>query len=305
MTAAVAQAISRSQAEEEVAAAGELHALLLFHNAPDEPCAIPIEQVSRIERVLGSQIQYLGGRRTMQYRGASLPLVSLHDTASVGELSPDQQWVVIVFERMGRPLGLLAAEPLDMVETTLAIDTATLRQKGVAGSAVYKDRTILLLDIYELAEATQPEAASSHAPAARLEAAEPQATVLLAEDSDFFRGQIRRLMEAVGCRVLAAEDGQAAWELLDRHAAEIDLVTTDIEMPRMDGLALTRHIRADRRFANLPVIALSSLAGEEEIARGMAAGVSEYQIKLNKDELLESIRKAVQRKAECLATAAC
>ncbi len=305
MTAAVAQAISRSQAEEEVAAAGELHALLLFHNAPGEPCAIPIEQVSRIERVLGSQIQYLGGRRTMQYRGASLPLVSLHDTASVGELSPDQQWVVIVFERMGRPLGLLAAEPLDMVETTLAIDTATLRQKGVAGSAVYKDRTILLLDIYELAEATRPEAASPHAPAARLEAAEPQATVLLAEDSDFFRGQIRRLMEAVGCRVLAAEDGQAAWELLDRHAAEIDLVTTDIEMPRMDGLALTRHIRADRRFADLPVIALSSLAGEEEIARGMAAGVSEYQIKLNKDELLESIRKAVQRKAECLAAAAC
>jgi two-component system chemotaxis sensor kinase CheA len=129
--------------------------------------------------------------------------------------------------------------------------------------------------------------------------------VLLAEDSEFFRGQIRRLMEAVGCRVLAAEDGQAAWELLDRHAAEIDLVTTDIEMPRMDGLALTRHIRADHRFAGLPVIALSSLAGEEEIARGMAAGVSEYQIKLNKDELLESIRKAVQRKVEGLAAAAC
>ena len=73
-------------------------------------------------------------------------------------------------------------------------------------------------------------------------------------------------------------------------------MTTDIEMPRMDGLALTRRIRADGRFTGLPMIALSSLAGEEEIARGMAAGVDEYQIKLNQDELLESIRRVVAKK---------
>jgi two-component system chemotaxis sensor kinase CheA len=77
------------------------------------------------------------------------------------------------------------------------------------------------------------------------------------------------------------------------------LVATDVEMPRLDGLALTRQIRADERFAGLPVIALSSLAGEEEIAQGMAAGVSEYQVKLNKDELTESVRKAVGRRANC------
>jgi two-component system chemotaxis sensor kinase CheA len=75
----------------------------------------------------------------------------------------------------------------------------------------------------------------------------------------------------------------------------VDLVATDVEMPRLDGLALTRQIRADRRFVGLPVIALSSLAGDEEIARGMAAGVDEYQIKLNKDELMASIRKAIRK----------
>ena len=109
----------------------------------------------------------------------------------------------------------------------------------------------------------------------------------------------------MGCRVLAAEDGQAAWELLDQHAGEVCLVATDVEMPRLDGLALTRQIRADQRFAGLPVIALSSLAGEEEIARGMAAGVDEYQVKLNKDELTESIRKAVREERErpgCIGT---
>ena len=295
LTAGLAESASRQKADES-AAGPEVHALLVFHNAPAETCAVPIAQVSRIERVRPAQIQYLGGRRTMQYCGASLPLVCLHDTAAVGELSAEQQWVVIVFERLGRPLGLLAAEPLDMVEAALNIDTVTLRQRGIAGSAVLKDRTILLLDIFELADAAWPAAAQ---PAAKnpefLKKADGVPTVLVADDSDFFRGQIQRLVEAVGCRVLAAEDGQAAWELLDSHAGEVDLVATDIEMPRLDGLALTRQIRADGRFAGLPVIALSSLAGEEEIARGMAAGVNEYQIKLNKDELTESIRKAVLR----------
>ena len=295
LKAAAAESSSRQHAEPGEGA-GDLHSLLLFHNAPGENCAVPIEQVSRIERVRQSQIEYLGGRRTMQYGGASLPLVSLHDTAAVAELSPDQQWVVIVFERVGRPLGLLAAEPLDMVEAALNIDTVTLRQPGIAASAVLKDRTILLLDIFELADAVLPDQGSAAKAGKVLDTPGSAPTVLVADDSDFFRSQIQRLVEAVGCRVLAAEDGQAAWELLDRHASEVDLVATDIEMPRLDGLALTRQIRADGRFTGLPVIALSSLAGEEEIARGMAAGVDEYQIKLNKDELTESIRKAVGRK---------
>jgi len=294
LTAGTAEAASPQKAEES-ASAGEMHSLLVFHNAPAETCAVPIEQVSRIERVRPAQVELLGGRRTMQYCGASLPLVNLHDSAAVGELTEDQRWVVIVFERLGRPLGLLAAEPLDMVEAALSIDTVTLRQRGIAGSVVLKDRTILLLDIFELADVVRPEEKPS-AEAVLGDTPGDAPTVLVADDSEFFRGQIQRLVEAVGCKVLAAEDGQAAWELLDRHAGEVDLVATDVEMPRLDGLALTRQIRADGRFAGMPVIALSSLAGEEEIARGLEAGVDEYQIKLNKDELVDSIRKAVGRK---------
>ncbi|HEV3118292.1 MAG TPA: hybrid sensor histidine kinase/response regulator, partial [Gemmataceae bacterium] len=308
LTAGTAEATAR-QAVEESASRAEVHSLLVFHNAPAETCAVPIEQVSRIERVRPAQVENLGGRRTMQYCGASLPLVSLDDAAPVGELTSEQQWVVIVFERMGHPLGLLAAEPLDMVEAALNIDTVTLRQKGIAGSAVLKDRTILLLDIFELADTARPEGARPELskPTGAPAPGEDALTVLVADDSEFFRGQIQRLIEAIGCRVLAAEDGQAAWEILDHHSNKVDLVATDIEMPRLDGLDLTRRIRSDERFAGLPVIALSSLAGEEEIARGMAAGVDEYQIKLNKDELIRSIRKAVGRKtnkpalAECLA----
>lgn len=289
-----------------------LHSLLLFFNAPDEPCAVPIELVSRVERIEPKQVEYLGGRRTMQYGNSSLPLVSLCDSAQVAPLSESQQWVVIVFERAGRPMGLLAAEPLDMIETSIELDAITLRQPGVAGSAILNSRTTLMLDIFELAATVQnpekgqnPErdllglaqAQSGHSVGATGQQAlvlpDTPATVLLAEDSDFFRGQIRRMMENVGYKVLAAPDGQAAWELLDTHAGKVAVVATDLEMPRLDGFGLTRRIRADARFSKLPIIALSSLAGEEEIARAMATGVSEYQVKLDQDEFLAGLERAL------------
>ena len=298
LSAASAEAASRKVVE--TAAGSEQHVFLLFHNTPAEMCAVPIEQVSRIESVDAGQIEWVGGRRTMQYRGASLPLMTLHDTASVGELDEAQQWVVLVFETLTRPMGLLAARPLDIVETTLDIDRVTLRQGGIAGSAVHQGRTVLILEMHELAEACRPDLVqTANDPIASLPTGDEAPTVLLAEDSEFFRTQLQRLIEGLGCRVLAAEDGQAAWELLDHHAGEVDVVTTDVEMPRLDGLSLTRQIRADGRFPGIPIIAISSLAGEEEIARGMDAGVDEYQVKLDREQLQASIRRAVQRVHAC------
>ena len=279
-------------------ATGEMRSLLLFQNAPGEDCAVPIELVTRVERVRAAQVENLGGRRTMQYGGVSLPLVALHDVAAVDELVETQQWVVVVFDCAGQTLGLLAAEPLDMVETRVVMDTETLRQPGVAGSALLNGRTTLMLDIFELAgkfRRAGPEPDRSVAPtaAAPLEVSAHGATILVAEDSDFFRGQIQRLIEGVGYKVLTADDGQSAWEMLDSHASEISLVTTDIEMPRLDGLGLTKRIRADSRFTELPVIALSTLASEEEMAHGLAMGLNEYQVKLDQEQLLESIGKAL------------
>ena len=286
-------------------ATGEVRSLLLFQNAPGEDCAVPIELVTRVERVRAAQVENLGGRRTMQYGGVSLPLVALHDVAAVDELVETQQWVVVVFDCAGQTLGLLAAEPLDMVETRVTMDTQTLRQPGVAGSALLNGRTTLMLDIFELAgkfrrtgseperTAAAPPAVSAHAVSAHLGVSAHRDTILVAEDSDFFRGQIQRLIEGVGYKVLTADDGQSAWEMLDSHANEISLVTTDIEMPRLDGLGLTKRIRADTRFDNLPIIALSTLASEEEMAHGLAMGLSEYQVKLDQDQLLESIGKAL------------
>ena len=296
--------VDAARVEEQVANGGESRSLLLFENAPNEPCALPIEFVKRVERVVPSQIQYLGGRRSWQCGNGIIPILALSDLTGLSSLSEDQQWVVIEFERRGRAIGLLCAEPLDMIEAWIEVDQQTLRQTAIAGSAIIKGRTTLMVDLGELAASLDPTAAPELQLDTKLEtnvysdgSTQPvpsaKATVLVAEDSDFFRGQICRLVEAVGYKTLSAPDGQAAWELLDRHAGEIAVVATDVEMPHLDGLQLTRRIRSDGRFGNLPVIALSSLAGEVEIARGIDAGVSEYQVKLDQDLLLASIERAI------------
>ena len=157
-----ASRIAAQTAQEDTT--GEIHSLLLFQNAPGEHCAVPIELVTRVERVRAAQVEHLGGRRTMQYGGVSLPLVTLHDVAAVDELVESQQWVVVVFDCAGRTVGLLVAEPLDMIETRLAMDTVTLRQPGVAGSALLNGSTTLMLDIFELADTVRrrwPEANAS------------------------------------------------------------------------------------------------------------------------------------------------
>ena len=69
------------------------------------------------------------------------------------------------------------------------------------------------------------------------------------------------------------------------------MVVTDIEMPRLTGLELARRIRADARTAKLPVIAVTSLASEEDMAKGKAVGIDDYQIKLDRDKLLDRVRQ--------------
>jgi two-component system chemotaxis sensor kinase CheA len=114
--------------------------------------------------------------------------------------------------------------------------------------------------------------------------------LVLAEDSDFFRAQVKRYLESDGFTVIEAEDGEAAWKLLQEHGTSVQALVTDVEMPNLTGLELATRIRQDAQLGHLPILALTSLASEEDIAKGKAAGVDDYQIKLDQDSLLVSLR---------------
>jgi two-component system, chemotaxis family, sensor kinase CheA len=84
-----------------------------------------------------------------------------------------------------------------------------------------------------------------------------------------------------------------ALELIQAHLKDISLVITDMEMPRMDGFTLTRTIKTDPALAHLPVIALSTLADDTDLEKGRTAGVDDYQIKLDQETLLKSIKQFI------------
>ena len=287
---------AKREATAERTVAGESQSLLTFFNAANEPCAVSLRRVERIERVQSSQVEYLGGRRTLRHRDGCLPLVTLRDIANVGDLSEEQEWVVILLETGGEPLGLLAAKPVDIVETSANVDNRTLRQPGILGSLTLRDRTTLLVDLDTLAAsasgAQMPDVTTSEPqPSLPPRSAVGSPLVLLAEDSGFFRNQVKQLIEGAGYRVLASEDGRRAWESLEEHADEVQLAVLDLEMPEMTGLELTQKMRADNRFARLPVIVLTSLASEEDIAYAKSLGVDDYQIKLDKESLVQSVNQ--------------
>ena len=285
--------------EAEAASGQEKLSLFVFRNTPQEYCAVPLDLVARVELIDAAEIEEVGGRRVIKYRGGTLPVFSLDQATNVNMLDISGEVIVIVFLMAGHEIGLLAKPPVDAIEAQVAIDSFTLKQPGISGSAVIGENTTLIVDIYELIQTVQPE---WFAVRGSIEIADDAGEVgvphlLLVEDSDFFRNQVKKFIEDDGYSVDVAEDGLVAWSMLDADPGRYDLVVTDIEMPNMDGFELSRRIRQDRRFSLVPIIALTSLAGDEDVARGKAAGIDDYQVKLDKERLLQSIYDWLKRYA--------
>ena len=77
--------------------------------------------------------------------------------------------------------------------------------------------------------------------------------------------------------------------MLQEQSDQIKIVVTDIEMPNLNGFELTRRIKGHPDFSHLPVIALTTLAGDEDVQRGREVGIDDYQIKLDREKLMKSI----------------
>jgi two-component system chemotaxis sensor kinase CheA len=115
--------------------------------------------------------------------------------------------------------------------------------------------------------------------------------VLLVEDSPTTRVLVQHILESAGYAVLPCSDGEEAWRALEREGA--DAVVSDVEMPRLDGFALTERIRASPRYARLPIVLVTAREREEDRRRGLEAGASAYVVKSAFDQavLLEALER--------------
>jgi two-component system chemotaxis sensor kinase CheA len=175
------------------------------------------------------------------------------------------------------------------------------RLKVLAGASVEPDGSILLvLDAPGLIE--RARLASASVPVAAGPEPEPgggtvplrRAAILVVDDALTVREL--SILERAGYEVRTASDGVEALARLAEQSA--DLVLTDVEMPRMDGFALTEAIRAHPALANVTVLILTSRASEEDRQRGLEVGANGYIVKSAFDEtaLLGAVERLLGRR---------
>ena len=287
--------LNAEESKSEKTAEEESQYMLLFSNHENEHFAVSMDIVSRIERIRADQVDSVGGHELLQYGNATMPLMRLENCITAEAPEPAKRVYVIVFEANGKEVGLIVPTLEDIREVTTVIDQTTFVERGVHGSMVLDEKTTRFIDLFEIAEIAHPEWFEDQT-AIVVEEDDRPPLILLAEDSTFFRKQVAAMITDRGYEVIDCEDGLIAWETLQSGKYEFDLVVTDIEMPNMNGFEFAERVKQSQ-WSHLPVIALTSLAGSADVQRGMDVGIDDYQIKMDRDKLLNSIQNFTGTKA--------
>jgi PAS domain S-box-containing protein len=128
--------------------------------------------------------------------------------------------------------------------------------------------------------------------------------LLVVDDSDINREVAQQILQEEGASVHLAEDGQEALDWLADHPHEVDIVLMDVQMPRLDGYAATRRIRADARWQELPVLALTAGAYKELREAALAAGMNDFIAKpIQVEEAIALIQHWTGHRSAPVATA--
>jgi two-component system chemotaxis sensor kinase CheA len=267
--------------------------VLLFERA-GAVYGVPLAVVEQV--VMVTERLTLEGRQALEIGGSSVPVADF--AALIGAAAPplgDQPPALIISVTGRRAVvtcdALLGEE--EVVVKPLGPLLAGL--EGYLGASILGDgRIALLIEPAMLTRKslgvpgpTVPRAADGPAAATK---------ILVVEDSFTVRELQRSILEAAGYSVATAHDGRDALAVLDQDAA-ISLVITDLEMPELDGIGLTRAIRADAARSSLPVVVVTSRADEEDRLRGIEAGADAYMGKRSFDQqaLLATVERLVGR----------
>lgn len=114
---------------------------------------------------------------------------------------------------------------------------------------------------------------------------------LVVDDCAVTRRVVSMYLKAAGFVCLQAENGLEALEKLAQEP--VDLVITDLNMPRMDGLALTKSLRSEAQYVRVPIVMLTTESDDAERAKGMEAGVTVYLTKPVSQTRLDEVVKAL------------
>jgi two-component system, chemotaxis family, sensor kinase CheA len=273
--------IADHNASLRVGATEPLTSLLVFRAGSHQPKAVPLGLVTRLEEIPTDKIELCNGRYMVQYRDQLMPLVQM---AGVAVAASGAQ-PILVFADDGRAMGLVVDEIIDIVEERLNIEVAG-NGDGILGSAVIKGQATEVIDVgYFL-----PMAFADWFSRKEMRPSVSAQSVLLVDDSAFFRNMLAPVLKAAGYRVQVAPNAQEGLAAL-RSGQAFDVVLTDIEMPDMNGFEFAETIRADRQLSAMPIIALSAMASPAAIERGRQAGFHDYVAKFDRPGLIAALKE--------------
>jgi len=258
--------------------------------------AIPLARIERVEHCKARDIQTSEGRQFIQYKGKNVGLMQATQVFGLDDSEPtDSHDVVILGEQQhyGFVVDRIVRED-DILEKPLDARFGKIENVS-AGSVMPDGRVALILDVDDLLAEMQKLAQTGLVRRIEKEQVRMQQVkkILVVDDSITVREAERRLLSNCGYQVSVAVDGMDGWNAL--RADDFDLLVSDIDMPRMDGIELVSLLRADARLNHLPVIVVSYKDSEEDRMRGMEVGANAYLTKssFHDDSFIQSVQDLI------------
>lgn len=262
--------------------------------------AVPTLNVSRVLRLKNSDIKLVEGRPSFRLDQRIIPIVSLQTLLGVPPSEDSETYDFKTLLILGADHEQIAYEIDEILgEDDLLLKSLgpqLIRVKNISGATVLGDGSILpILNTRDLIKSAQgqPQPVPLATPTFDNQQEPIKKKILIVDDSITSRTLLKNVLESYGYDVKTAVDGMDAFHVLQEEY--FDLVSSDIEMPHMDGFELTARIRADESLSRLPVVLVTSLESQQDKERGVEVGADAYIVKSSFDQsnLLEIIRKFI------------
>ncbi len=268
----------------------------LLVEVDSEAYAFPLTRVDRILRVSPDSLMRMEGRQYVLYEGRNMGLISAAQVLGfdVPMVNDEELTVVVISDRLDR-YGVVVDRFIGQRQLSVqALDARLGKVQDVSSAALMEDGTpLLVLDVDDMVRSINHLVHDGGLGSVYQHAEEKnrlaRKRILVVDDSLTVREVERELLESHGYLVETAVDGMDGWNAV--RSSHYDLVVTDVDMPRMDGIELVQAIRHDLHLRPLPVMIVSYKDRSEDRRRGLEAGADYYLTKgsFHDDTLIEAV----------------
>ncbi|MES2538928.1 MAG: hybrid sensor histidine kinase/response regulator [Pseudomonadota bacterium] len=261
-----------------------------------EPYAFPLAYVRRTLELRRDQIELLEGHQHFSFEGRQIGLVTARQILQSGAAMPAGETVpVVVIGEQEHTYGLVVERFIgERMLVVQKLDARLGKIKDIAAGALMEDGTpVLIVDVDDMRRSVEKLVSAGRLDKVQHGAAGGQVRqrkrILVVDDSLTVRELERKILGNRGYDVSVAVDGMDGWNALRTEA--FDLVVTDIDMPRMDGIELVSLIKKDPTMKSMPVMIVSYKDREADRQRGLDAGADYYFAKGSFDDasLLQAV----------------